>query len=1147
VIVIIKSQCGKKALIETRRVLDQFFERAGDRTWEGPVTQEGLKTVRMLLRKTARRNTAVVCHRVRGRHQVEMEWIVGNARKFNEEGRVPTNSTGRDVLRSASENQWHTAEAIALMAGIAGLFHDFGKANVLFQKKLQGKRGMQEPLRHEWLSLLMFVAFVRGKSDREWLEALANIQPDDDRVCLTRLAEFQQKREDALNNPFIQLAGMPLAQTIGWLIVSHHRLPVYAKWAVKDKGIGGTELRLQDALIDSNKWDAFWNSPQWKSKEWQTEEWRQLFTFADGTPIKSPVWCRKACQLAKRAQHLPSLSDKSWLQDTFTSHLARLSLMLADHSYSAGPAVTQWQSSEYKVFANTRKDPNGKRHNKQHLDEHNIGVGQNALLLARQLPRLREQLPVLVSHKGLKQRTRAADYRWQNSAFDLARSVSERSSQQGFFGVNMASTGKGKTFANARIMYGLANEYVGCRFCVALGLRTLTLQTGDALRERLRLDSDELAVLVGSQAVQQLHQLRQQENSAEAPVSEAIKSGSESSEDLLDNSQHISYDGTLDDGPLRRWLGQKDRHQPPSKLLKLLSAPVLVSTIDHLMPATEGVRGGKQIAPMLRLLTSDLVLDEPDDFDSADLPALCRLVNWAGMLGSRVLLSSASLPPIMVTALFDAYLAGRKHYDRACGHRQGNTSVVCGWFDEFLTTAGDCDSADAFKEQNASFVSQRIAKLKPELAPGRALRRAAVLSVVQSSTVMSMADAINAITDSCLNGMQQLHSQHGETDPVTGKTASVGLIRMANINPLVAVARQLRERALPEGWRLNLCVYHSQFPLLVRSHIEKRLDSTLDRHLPEQLWRQPEVRAALDNHPEPNQLFVVLGSPVTEVGRDHDYNWAIAEPSSMRSLIQLAGRIQRHRKQPSQTANMLVLEKNIRALTTNGSDPVYCKPGFEAKGAFKRNSDGSCGLALPNLLMMQPQFRAISAAIPPQDLASISSIPRLEQRKRETNGTSLVDIEHLQLGAVLMSRIPFLLVGKTPADLWWALAPSPVWHAEIQRRSPFRQSTADDGYVLYLEDETEQPIFHQMHPDNGTLVPVKDRFECVQLAKQKACCNVWLETDVKTLVLEISERLEREVADVSRQFCEIRLRRINLNSGKRWHYHPWLGVFQEIR
>ena len=72
---------------------------------------------------------------MRGTLRLDLEWIVGNARRFNALGKVPTNSTTLDILRSESENQWHTAEVIALLAAIAGLFHDFGKANKLFQKK----------------------------------------------------------------------------------------------------------------------------------------------------------------------------------------------------------------------------------------------------------------------------------------------------------------------------------------------------------------------------------------------------------------------------------------------------------------------------------------------------------------------------------------------------------------------------------------------------------------------------------------------------------------------------------------------------------------------------------------------------------------------------------------------------------------------------------------------------------------------------------------------------------------------------------------------------------------------------------------------------------------------------------------------------
>merc|ERR1712000_705365 len=111
-------------------------------------------------------------------------------------------------------------------------------------------------------------------------------------------------------------------------------------------------------------------------------------------------------------------------------------------------------------------------------------------------------------------------------------------------------------------------------------------------------------------------------------------------------------------------------------------------------------------------------------------------------------------------------------------------------------------------------------------------------------------------------GMTQLHQSHASADPATGKQVSVGLIRMANINPLVAVAQRLIERDIPQtvsfvGTRLHLCVYHSQHPLLVRSHIEARLDSMLNRKQPGVLWQQPEIRSALDTFPEQSHLSVV--------------------------------------------------------------------------------------------------------------------------------------------------------------------------------------------------------------------------------------------------------------------------------------------------
>ncbi|WP_434525215.1 type I-F CRISPR-associated helicase Cas3f [Photorhabdus asymbiotica] len=1090
--ILLVSQCNKRALTETRRILDQFAERKGDRTWQTAITLEGLSTLRKLLRKTARRNTAVACHWIKSGSQTELLWIVGNLRRFNSRGVVPTNTTQRDVLKSQDENHWHSVEAISLLAAIAGLFHDFGKANALFQQGLQGD-GRFQPYRHEWVSLRLFQAFVDKQNDKEWLTSLSQIDSGNEDKILSRLI-----KDGIVSyvNPFDNLP--PLATTVAWLILSHHRLPVYPS---DDSNYSNApQLKYIDNWL-TKYLEPSWNSVNMDKKVWSVQDKRDVWTFPNGTPIRSQTWCQKAQKFARRALQSTSLLQYGNLNQRFTSHMSRLILMLADHHYSSLPATLGWQDVNYNVFANTDRTTG---ECKQRLDEHNIGVGQNALLLGRSLPHIRKMLPAITRHKGFKQRSKDEKYRWQDQAFDVACALRERSAEQGFFGINMASTGCGKTFANARIMYGLADEKQGCRFSIALGLRTLTLQTGGALRKRLHLEEDDLAVLIGSQAVKELHYLQQK--ALEPDV------GSISAEELFAEHQYISYDGSLDDGRLSHWL-RKD-----NKLNRLLSAPVLVATIDHLIPATEGIRGGKQIAPMLRLLTSDLVLDEPDDFDINDLSALCRLVNWAGLLGSRVLLSSATLPPAQIQTLFNAYRAGRQDYQLACGQPGTPVNICCAWFDEYNVAQLDVINAQQFKDQHDAFVVKRVSCLEKQVP----LRKAELVPITAEKHKTEI--VIQAMAKAMHRSMLKLRREHHQTHS-SGKTVSIGLIRMANINPLVAVTQWLLQIPSSKNVHIHYCIYHSQHPLAVRSHLEQRLDSTLTRYDEKALWQVAEIRKALEELPEKHHIFVVLATSVAEVGRDHDYDWSIAEPSSMRSLIQLAGRIQRHRQKEPKMPNLHILAKNYKALkATNLEHPAYCRPGFESTN-YRLASHDLCELLEPY------QYELISA------------LPRIKERDETGNSSpfgNLVDLEHQRLWEELQGDPDDKY--RYCAASWWREQVS--WCAELQRHKPFRQSEPDELYYLWLEEEGEEAKF--MVLDSGP-VGMKENgsFDYVSELSFAPGVSVWIELDTETIYQNLADTKEMELRNVSKHFGEIRLRKKEADA-EAWRYHPFLGVFKEV-
>jgi len=1107
--VLLVSQCRKNALKHTRRILDQFAERRGERTWQTPITKAGLETLRKLLRKSARKNTAVACHWIRGHDHSELLWIVGDASQFNARGVAPTNSTRRNILRSEDENDWHSGQLIQLLASMAALFHDLGKASQAFQDRLNGRLEGRNRYRHEWVSLRLLQAFVGEEDDAGWLARLEQPTAEDDTCWLNRLMRDGVDDVASDSAPFGDLP--PLAAAIGWLIISHHRLPALP--AIDDMGAqkwvgarghlnAGSVPALPQAIT------AAWNE---RVESAASEDVAPYWTFPHGLPVTEKSWRERSQRLARQLQNARIVSAP--LEAPYVMHLARLSLMLADHHYSSltdqGRLKGQWSLDLYANTANHH----GKRQLSQPLIEHLIGVTRSVGEITHNLPSMDTALPRIARHKGFKARSRDSRFRWQDKAFDLATGLRDKSRSQGFFGVNMASTGCGKTIANGRILYALSDPEAGARFTIALGLRTLTLQTGEAYRERLGLGSDDLAIRVGGSASRALFEHQQSENQ------QRDHGGSDSRAELLDEQTHVHFEGNLGEHPVLSKVAADPQAQA------LINAPIVVCTIDHLVPATESLRGGHQIAPMLRLMSGDLVLDEPDDFDTGDLPALTRLVYWTALLGSRVLLSSATLPPALVRGLFDAYREGRAEHQRHRGVPGAPVEPVCAWFDEHGCTHRSCADGASFDGAHDDFAQKRAARLAA-LEP----RRRGY--IVPLSAPSKHPDAIHeTMAQTALTEAFALHARHHSLDPYSGKRVSFGLVRMANIEPLVAVAQAIYRAEIPENTQIHLCVYHSQFPLLLRSRLEHRLDRTLDRRDPNAVFELADIRQRLSGSDE-NHLFIVLGSPVTEVGRDHCFDWAVVEPSSMRSIIQLAGRVRRHRHDPVTAPNIALLETNARHLS--GKHPAFCRPGFETEQHWPLTKH-----RLGDLLREG-------------EIESIDSRPRLLAADVLKPTGKLVDLEHARLRLLMVEgaepprqrrarrRKPLFL----GAYLFYRPAAMSL-SAIASQQQPFREDNEPDAEFVLYPDETDEDYGFWRVDQGGreetlTLTPVEaelDRLADEALSNTRV--TPWNEPDYMAALSEQADAMEMALERCAMRFGRIRLKPDRAPQG--WHFHPALG------
>ena len=349
---------------------------------------------------------------------------------------------------------------------------------------------------------------------------------------------------------------------------------------------------------------------------------------------------------------------------------------------------------------------------------------------------------------------------------------------------------------------------------------------------------------------------------------------------------------------------------------------------------------------------------------------------------------------------------------------------------------------------------------------------------------------------------------------------------MANVDPCIQLSRYLMTCELPDDIDVRIMTYHARQVMLLRSYQERYLDELLTRKQGRSPNSDSTVRQHLSGSTKPNVLFIVVASPVVEVGRDHDYDWAVIEPSSIRSIIQMAGRVRRHRSNSDLDSgpNLALANLNYRAFV-RGEKIAFRRPGFE--GGDKANGGGIV-LTSKNLVDL----------IDAEAFAKrVDASPRISCPPNLKPDCSLSHLEHFVLQKVFQDED----IGPSGVRAW--TTGSLYLTQACQVSSPFRASTGDWPFKLFVSSEDEV-YFCEVDPKTTRLdypSPTKAARVSVSDLNSTERSRLWYTLDVVSLVQHQQERLGRSRFHVCDTFCEIRL--WDPSGQKQFRWCAELGAF----
>jgi len=727
------------------------------------------------------------------------------------------------------------------VARASGLGHDIGKAAQHFQRGIESATDARDqvstsdPARHEIVSAVVLANMLNGQTWEEaWRElAIGNALTENDGVL-----------------SFIKDQVGSYRQAVLFCIATHHKL------FSGDYG----QLNLDNHAQLVNK----------ETDQRIGEVKVNLTPDRDSGSIKK-IAGNLADRIRKAERGLDSVPDCYWQGIAL---VARAAVILADHSVSAKKL---FHADNRHCFANTGKqDQRPRPLLNQHLSWHLAQVGHEAGRMVRNMASLEAAAVSPETLINIKQRS-AGRFEWQNAAADAL------TPGRPTLVLNIAATGSGKTRMNTRAAAVLAGDQP-LRLSVALNLRSLTLQTGDAYRDELGLKDGELAVVIGDSTARKMHDYEKADITCE---------------EIQDADERDEFLVTQATFEVPAWLAGNCETEASKAVVM---APVLVSTIDYIINAGDPRKQAKHAVALLRLMHSDLVIDEIDSYEPAPLAAVLRLIKLSALFGRNVIVSSATLPAEIAGMIYKSYASGFDLFRKMNTVQDGFHAVIID--DSVQPTA--IRQTLYFDEAYGSHILSMMLGIRRK-------------KVTKKAEIIRFDKNLAAMRQAIKDTISVMHGRHRWGDAAK---LSIGLIRVANIHRAISLSRNIS--TLPDTY---VCCYHAGHFAIQRFHIERRLDHLLKRKgaSPNRnILDDREIQTLIEKSQGRDIKIIVVATPVEEVGRDHDFDWGIIEPSSAQSIVQTAGRINRHRLAEVQEANVAILQFNFQEV-----DPQpYSKPGF---------------------------------------------------------------------------------------------------------------------------------------------------------------------------------------------------------------------------